>query len=62
MGILDCAIFPFIRQFANHDRDWLDNLPLEKLLKWLDCCLSSEEFKIVMKNTRTPEQDVVIWP
>ena len=64
MGILDCAIFPFIRQFANHDRDWFDNLPLEKLLKWLDCCLSSEEFKIVMKKYKqwTPEQDVVIWP
>ena len=64
MGILDCVIFPFIRQFANHDRDWFDNLPLEKLLKWLDCCLSSEEFKIVMKKYKqwTPEQDVVIWP
>ncbi len=64
MGILDCAIFPFIRQFANHDRDWFDNLPLEKLLKWLDCCLSSEEFKIVMKKYKqwTPEQDAVIWP
>ena len=64
MGILDCAIFPFIRQFANHDRDWFDNLPLEKLLKWLDCCLSSEEFKIVMKKYKqwTPDQDIVIWP
>ena len=64
MGILDCAIFPFIRQFANHDRDWFDNLELQKLLKWLECCLSSEEFKIVMKKYKqwTPHQDVVIWP
>ena len=64
MGILDCAIFPFIRQFANHDRDWFDNLPLQRLLKWLDDCLSSEEFKIVMKKYKqwTPDQDVVIWP
>lgn len=64
MGILDCAIFPFIRQFANHDRDWFDNLPLQRLLKWLDDCLSSEEFKIVMKKYKqwTPDQDLVIWP
>ena len=64
MGILDCAIFPFIRQFANHDRDWFDNLPLQRLLKWLDACLSSEEFKIVMKKYKQwqPGQDVVIWP
>ena len=64
MGILDCAIFPFIRQFANHDRDWFDNLPLQRLLEWLDDCLSSEEFKIVMKKYKqwTPDQDVVIWP
>ena len=64
MGILDCAVFPFIRQFANHDRDWFDNLPLQRLLKWLDDCLSSEEFKIVMKKYKqwTPDQDVVIWP
>ena len=64
MGILDCAIFPFIRQFANHDRDWFDNLPLQRLLRWLYDCLSSEEFKIVMKKYKqwTPDQDVVIWP
>ena len=64
MGILDCAIFPFIRQFANHDRGWFDNLPLQRLLKWLDICLSSEEFNIVMKKYKQwmPGQDVVIWP
>lgn len=64
MGILDCAIFPFIRQFANHDRDWFDNLPLQRLLQWLDACLSSEEFKIVMKKYKqwTPNQEIVVWP
>ena len=48
IGNLSDAIFPFIRQFANHDRGWFDSQNWSDVHKWLDECLSSEEFKICM--------------
>lgn len=47
-GNLSDAIFPFIRQFANHDRDWFDTQNWHNVHKWLEHNLSSEEFKICM--------------
>ena len=44
----DIAIFPFIRQFANTDRDWFDALDLPHLQTWLDGHLTSERFKQIM--------------
>jgi len=46
----DIAIFPFIRQFANSDRDWFDAAPYPYLQKWLENFLSSEQFSYVMKK------------
>tara|TARA_B100001758_G_scaffold247190_1_gene264253 strand:- start:1388 stop:1906 length:519 start_codon:yes stop_codon:yes gene_type:complete len=52
-GSLSDAIFPFIRQFANHDRDWFDSQDWENVHSWLEENLSSEEFKICM--TKYPQ-------
>lgn len=44
----DIALFPFIRQFANTDRDWFDAQGLPHVQPWLDDHLASELFKVVM--------------
>ena len=44
------ALFPFVRQFANHDRDWFDVQPWGHLLEWLAKNLESEAFKLCMKK------------
>jgi len=48
--LADHAIFPFVRQFANHDRDWFDSLPLPALQKWLGDHLASPLFATAMKK------------
>lgn len=63
-SLADIAIFPFIRQFANHDRHWFNTLPLPHLHGWLDGHLTSELFAHAMQKT-APWQDgdaVVIFP
>lgn len=47
-GNLSDAIFPFIRQFANHDREWFDVQDWDNIHEWLEGNLSSAEFKICM--------------
>ena len=44
----DIAIFPFIRQFANTDRDWFDGLDLPHVQAWLEAHLDSARFKQIM--------------
>ena len=39
--IADQALAPFVRQFANTDRSWFDNLPLPNLQRWLSSILTS---------------------
>lgn len=51
-GFADIAIFPFIRQFANHDRGWFDTLQLPHLQQWLAGHLNSELFKIAMQREK----------
>lgn len=46
--LADVATFPFIRQFANHDRDWFDAQPLPHLQAWLKRHLGSELFASIM--------------
>ena len=50
VGNLSDAIFPFIRQFANHDREWFDSQNWNNVHKWLENNLLSEEFKACMKK------------
>ena len=52
-GNLSDAIFPFIRQFANHDREWFDTQDWDNVHEWLEGNLSSAEFKICM--TKFPQ-------
>ena len=47
---LNDALFPFVRQFANHDRAWFDAQNWENLHLWLADNLSSDEFTLCMKK------------
>tara|TARA_B100000287_G_C20187675_1_gene604800 strand:- start:57 stop:575 length:519 start_codon:yes stop_codon:yes gene_type:complete len=47
-GHLSDAIFPFVRQFANHDRNWFDAQEWNNVHKWLKSNLESEEFSHCM--------------
>ena len=46
--LADVASFPFIRQFANHDRAWFDAQPIPRLQGWLERHLASDLFASVM--------------
>lgn len=43
----DICIFPFVRQFANVDREWFDSLPYENTKSWLDHCVNSDLFQLI---------------
>jgi len=49
-SLADFAIFPFVRQFANTDREWFDDAPLSHLQRWLQVHLESDIFIDVMKK------------
>ena len=51
--LADVAIGPFIRQFANADRDWFDTAPYPHLQRWLGAFLADERFTAVM--TKYPQ-------
>ena len=60
-GMADMAIFPFVRQFANHDRAWFDAQDLPRLQRWLDGHLGSDIFAAIMKKyTPWKEGDEVV--
>lgn len=46
--IADIALFPFVRQFANHNRDWFDTQDLPHLQRWLAEHLASDLFASIM--------------
>ncbi len=52
--LADFAIAPFVRQFANTDRQFFDALPLPNLQRWLDEILSSGLFAAIMHKTLAP--------
>lgn len=47
-GFADIAIFPFIRQFANANREWFDNQSLPHLQAWLTGLINSDLFAGIM--------------
>ncbi len=47
---LNDALFPFVRQFANHDREWFDSQNWNNIHDWLSNNLASYEFTICMKK------------
>ena len=52
-GNLSDAIFPFVRQFANHDRDWFDSQGWNNVHSWLSQNLASDDFAACM--TKYPQ-------
>ena len=47
---LNDALFPFVRQFANHDRQWFDAQNWTNIHDWLAQNLDSSEFHLCMKK------------
>jgi glutathione S-transferase len=47
-GLADMALFPFVRQFAEVDREWFDCLPLPHLQSWLAGHCASALFAAAM--------------
>ncbi|WFL76593.1 glutathione S-transferase [Altererythrobacter arenosus] len=61
--LADIASFPFVRQFANHDRAWFDALDLPHLQRWLAGHLDSELFAAIMAKHSPwkPGDEVVLF-
>lgn len=49
-SIADAAIFPFIRQFAEVDKDWFAHSPYPALRIWLTEFINSPRFAAVMQK------------
>lgn len=49
-SLVDIALLPFVRQFANTDRTFFDALPLRDLQHWLAAHLAAPLFEIAMLN------------
>lgn len=47
---LSDALFPFVRQFANHQLEWFNSQSWPSLQNWLTECLDDSKFKICMKK------------
>ncbi|MEO1043991.1 MAG: glutathione S-transferase [Pseudomonadota bacterium] len=63
-SLADIAIFPFVRQFANHDRGWFDTLPLPHLHAWLAGHLASDLFATAMQKEQPwqPGDTTITFP
>ncbi|MEL6642775.1 MAG: glutathione S-transferase [Pseudomonadota bacterium] len=48
--LADMAILPFVRQYANTDRDWFDAQPWPHLRSWIDHFLASPRFERIMRK------------
>jgi glutathione S-transferase len=48
--IADIAVFPFVRQFANTDRDWFAEQPYPQTQAWLAKLIGGTHFDIAMKK------------
>jgi glutathione S-transferase len=49
-SLADVAVFPFIRQFAEVDKNWFAQSPCPKLQRWLKDFLDSAGFAAVMEK------------
>ncbi len=61
---LSDALFPFVRQFANHDREWFDAQAWLNVHTWLAQNLESNEFKRCMKKYKQwfDGEEIVFFP
>ncbi len=61
-SLADITIAPFVRQFANIDRNWFDSQPWPHLIKWLNEFIESELFLSIMeKYAPWQEGDDITW-
>lgn len=61
-SLADITIAPFVRQFANIDRNWFDSQPWPHLIKWLNQFIESELFRSIMeKYAPWQEGDEITW-
>lgn len=49
-SLADVALLPFVRQFADVDREWFAQTPYVRLQAWLQRFLESELFTSIMKK------------
>jgi glutathione S-transferase len=49
-GLVDMAVFPFVRQFSRVEPSWFESQPFGKLKVWLDFFLASTLFEKVMQK------------
>lgn len=49
-GFVDMAIFPFVRQFASHDKEWFAAQSIPRVRAWLDKLTGSELFAAIMEK------------
>ncbi|WP_306257866.1 glutathione S-transferase [Pararhizobium sp. IMCC21322] len=62
LSLVDLAILPFVRQFANVDRPWFDSQDWPDLMKALEAFTASGRFaSIMLKYTKWQSGDEVIW-
>ena len=47
-SLADMATLPFVRQFANIDKQWFDAQPWPNVIRWLDAFLASDRFNNIM--------------
>ncbi len=60
--IADYAIVPFVRQFANIDRDWFNGQPWAALIAWLDRFLEGDVFaKVMVKYEPWTDGAAPVW-
>jgi len=57
VGLVDFAIFPFIRQFAHVNKKWFDDSPYVALKQWLNHWLESPLFVSIMNKYDKWEED-----
>ncbi|KZN12308.1 glutathione S-transferase [Marinomonas sp. TW1] len=51
MSLADIAIFPFIRQFSNVDKNWFETSEYDNLKLWLDSFVNDDFFNdVIMKK------------
>jgi glutathione S-transferase len=48
-GLTDCAIFPFVRQFAATDSAWFASQDIPHVQRWLSTLVSSDLFMAIMQ-------------
>ncbi|MEP3524725.1 MAG: glutathione S-transferase [Hyphomicrobiales bacterium] len=62
--LADVALFPFVRQYANVDREWFDAAPIPNVQRWLAYHLTSDMFAAIMPKRKpwAPNHALTLFP